>query len=114
MEETIHYVGGNKLRFHHHVVRAMPGGVDGFALNAKDSQHAASVNLDELRAQLTKYLDTFAQEKSPFPYPARPLDLKHLKVVGLVQDDESKEIQEVLQVDVTGDVTTTTRLGTPK
>ena len=23
-EESIHYVGGNKLRFHHHVVRALP------------------------------------------------------------------------------------------
>ena len=23
-EESIHYVGSNKLRFHHHVVRALP------------------------------------------------------------------------------------------
>src|SRR5205823_428600 len=32
VEENVRYVGGNKLRFHHQVVRAMPGGVDGFAL----------------------------------------------------------------------------------
>ncbi|HEV8060042.1 MAG TPA: hypothetical protein VGP68_09225 [Gemmataceae bacterium] len=114
VEETIRYVGGNKLRFHHHVVRAMPGGVEGFALKAQNSQHSASVNLDELRAQLIKYLDNYAQETRPFPYPDRPLDFKHLKVVGLVQDDESKEILEVLQVDVTGDLTTTTRLGAAK
>ena len=25
VEESIRYVGGNQMRFHHHVVRAMPG-----------------------------------------------------------------------------------------
>ena len=28
-EESIRYVGGNKLRYHHHVVRAFPGGTEG-------------------------------------------------------------------------------------
>jgi hypothetical protein len=110
-EETIRYVGGNKLRFHHHVVRAMPGGVEGFELKAENSQHSATVNLDELRANLIKYLDNAAQAR-PFRYPDRPLDLKHLKVVGLIQDDTSKEILNVLQVDIGGEVTT--RLGTEK
>jgi hypothetical protein len=106
VEESIRYVGGNKLRFHHHVVRALPGGADGFALKDANSQHSASVNLDELRAQIVKYLDTYAKETRPFPYPERPLDLKHLKVVGLIQNDETKEIVQVVQVDVGGEQTT--------
>jgi len=31
VEESIRYVGGNKLRFHHQVVRALPGGVKGYS-----------------------------------------------------------------------------------
>ncbi len=105
VEETIRYVGGNKLRFHHHVVRGMPGGVEGFELKAENSQHAATVNLDELRQKQIKYLDTYSETRS-FPYPDRPLDYHHLKVVGLVQNDTTKEILDVLQVDVGGEVTT--------
>lgn len=112
VEESIRYVGGNKLRFHHHVVRALPGGVEGFALKEANSQHAASVNLDELRAQLIKYLDNYAKEMQPFPYADRPLDFKHLKVVGLIQNDETKEIVQVVEVDVSGEATT--RLDTHK
>ena len=32
VEETIKFVGSNKLRFHHQVVRTMPGGAGGVAL----------------------------------------------------------------------------------
>jgi thiol-disulfide isomerase/thioredoxin len=112
VEEAIRYVGGNKLRFHHHVVRALPGGAAGFALKEANSQHSATVNLDELRAQIIKYLDTYAEETRAFPYPDRPLDFKNLKVIGLVQDDESKEILQVMQVDLGGE--TTTRLNEHK
>src|SRR5204862_7949420 len=42
VEETVRYIGSNKLRFHHMVVRAMPGGPDGLPLTAKEGQHSAS------------------------------------------------------------------------
>src|SRR5205807_9525450 len=32
VEDVVHYAGGNGQRFHHHVVRALPGGARGFAL----------------------------------------------------------------------------------
>src|SRR5262249_7346341 len=35
VEEQVRYVGGNTLRFHHHVVRALPGGDEGIALKGK-------------------------------------------------------------------------------
>ncbi len=107
VEETIPYVGGNKLRFHHHVVRDLPGGVAGFELKEENSQHTASVNLDELRGKLNKYLDSYAKENDIEFASARPkLDFKHLKVVGLVQDDETKEILQVIQADIAGEMTT--------
>ena len=107
VEETIPYVGGNKLRFHHHVVRDLPGGPDGFELKEGNSQYTASVNLDELRGKINKYLDTYVKENDAEFASQRPkLDFKHLKVVGLVQDDKTKEILQVIQADIAGELTT--------
>jgi hypothetical protein len=103
VEESIRYVGGNRLRFHHMVVRAMPGGADGFKLTEADSKHTATIHLGELRQDLTKYLNAYAVEKRPFPRAARPLDLKDLKVIALVQDDKTGEILQATVADVGGD-----------
>jgi hypothetical protein len=105
IEEKVEYVGRNKLRSHHHVVRALPGGVKGMALSEKNTQHAASINLDEVRKDLVKYLDDYGSKK-PFPDAKRPLDLKNLKVVAFVQDDATREILQGVQVDITGDAGT--------
>src|SRR5262249_58597001 len=66
VQEWARYPGGNGLSYHSRVVRAMPGGAAGFALTKASGQHKATVNLDELRKGLKKYLD--GQEKRrPFP-----------------------------------------------
>jgi hypothetical protein len=85
------------------VVRAMPGGPDGFKLTDKESKHTATVNLDELRKELNQYLDTFAEEKRPFPRPDRPMAMKHLKVIALVQDDKTNEILQAAVADLGGE-----------
>ena len=83
------------------MVRALPGGADGFPIKEKTAKQTASVNLAELRKNLTSYLDDFSK-KAPFPNERRPLDLKRLKVVAFVQDDDSKEVLQAAQVDVKG------------
>ncbi|QEL13408.1 Omp28-related outer membrane protein [Limnoglobus roseus] len=100
VEENIKYVGGNKLRFHHHVVRATPGGTDGFAIKEASSSHTAKVDVGQLRKDLTKYLDKYEADQRPFPTTARPLDMAHLKVVALVQDDKTGEILQAAQFDI--------------
>jgi hypothetical protein len=99
VEEKVRYPGRNGQRMHHHVVRAFPGGVEGFALKDKSSKQTAKVSLTEVRDALAKYLEK-AGARRPFLDEERPLDLKHLKVVALVQDDESKEIIQAAQADV--------------
>jgi hypothetical protein len=99
VEESIRYVGSNRLRFHHHVVRAFPGGVEGLPLKNKSAQQSVSVNLHDVRKNLEKYLSDFAA-KRPFPYADRPLDMKHLKLVAFIQDDSTREILQAVQVDV--------------
>lgn len=102
VEDTVKYVGGNKIRFHHHVVRAMPGGVDGIAVKEGSMQHTATADIGAVRKELVKYLDEFAA-KQPFPYPTiRPLDMKDLKVIAIVQNDKTREIVQAVQVDVEG------------
>jgi len=103
VEETIKYVGGNQLRFHHQVVRAMPGGADGVAIKDKTFKHTAAVDLVDIRKGLTNYLDDFAATSPrPFPKPERPMDLKSLRVIALVQNDKTKEIVQTLQIEIEG------------
>ena len=102
VEDTVKYVGGNGLRFHHHVVRSLLGTQKGVKIaDLKDGKFAATHDLKALRTDLTKYLDDFAAKGRAFPYPERPMDLKKLKVVALVQNDETGEIVQAAQFDVT-------------
>jgi hypothetical protein len=101
VEESIRYVGSNGLRFHHQVVRAMPGGAAGIAIKDKSLKHSATVELANVRKGLTAYLDEYAAS-SAFPKPDRPLDLKNLRVIALVQNDKTKEILQALQMEVEG------------
>ena len=100
VEDTIKYVGGNGLRFHHHVVRSLLGTQKGVKVaDLKDGKYAATPSLKAVKADLTKYLDEFAATR-PFPFPERPMDLKGLKVVAIVQIDATGEIVQAAQFDV--------------
>ncbi|HWY85543.1 MAG TPA: hypothetical protein VNX28_02400, partial [Gemmataceae bacterium] len=100
VEETIRFVGGNRVRFHHDVVRSLVGGADGFALTEKNSKHTATVDVDALRRSLGAYLDEYERDWQPFPNSDRPLDLAKLRVIALVQDDATREILQAALVDV--------------
>ncbi len=99
IEEYVRYQGGNNLRYHHHVVRAMPGGPKGISLKQKSGEHTAAVDLNSLRQLLNQYLDDYAKEDE-FPRPDRPLNLKSLRVVAFVQDDDTNEILQAAQIEV--------------
>jgi len=100
VEETVRYPGGNGMRLHHHVVRAMPGGADGITLAGKNESKQVTADLTELRGSLTKYLDDFVAKRGPFSKPNRPMDFKHLKVVAWVQNDEDGTVIQAAQADV--------------
>jgi hypothetical protein len=99
-EEVVKYIGSNKLRFHHHVVRDMPGGADGVSLDkAGELTHSAKVDVKALRGEIEKYVSDFEKGR-PFFGVKPAIDLKKLSVVAFVQDDESKEILGAASVDV--------------
>jgi hypothetical protein len=99
VEEVVRYPGRNQQRLHHHVVRAFPGGVEGFALLEAIAKKKVSFSLTELKKSLGDYLDKSAK-RQPFLDDERPLNLKNLKVVAFIQDDKSKEVYQAIQVDV--------------
>ena len=103
VEETQRYVGGNGIRFHHHVVRAMPGGDKGFPVREKKVRQTVSLDLADLKKQLTQSVISYAKKwKVKFPEPDQVLDLKNLKVVAFVQNDKTKEVLQAKEVEVSG------------
>jgi len=103
-EERVRYQGGNGIRYHHSVVRAMPGGPKGFPLPKAAAEQTVTVKLDEVRAANNKALDEFAdalkKAGADFSFASRPMALKNLKVVAFVQNDETSEVLNAVQVDV--------------
>jgi hypothetical protein len=99
VEEVVHYPGSNDQRFHHHVVRALPGGLEGFEMKEATGTQKVLVNLGELKKGLTEYL-AGADKKRAFIDEDRPLDLSKLKLVALIQNDQGHEILQAVQIDV--------------
>lgn len=105
-EERVRYQGGNGVRYHHSVVRAMPGGPKGFPLTKATADQTVTVKLDDVRMDNAKSLDEFVVEMkkqgADFSFSSRPMEFKNLKLVAFVQNDETSEVLQVVQVDVEG------------
>ena len=84
IEEAVRFPGPNRQRIHHHVVRAMPGGADGFALKEATAKQEMKIDLAALRRSLAD----------------DPIDLKHLAVVAFIQNDKTREVLQTTQADV--------------
>lgn len=99
VEEEVRYPGGNGIRLHHQVVRSAFNKVEGWSVKDAKGKVTATVKLDALKKDLSAYLEDFAKDRA-FSPPDRPMDMKHLKVIVIVQDDESGEILQGAQFDV--------------
>ncbi|HYV39977.1 MAG TPA: hypothetical protein VE988_30105 [Gemmataceae bacterium] len=96
IEPWVRYPGSNGLSYHAHVVRALPGGPDGFALDKENISKTVKVDLAEVRQIADRHLqkqDSFFQGQRAFSY-------RNLRLVAFVQDDDSKEILHAVEVDV--------------
>jgi hypothetical protein len=102
IEESVRYPGSNKLRFHHNVVRAFPGGVEGKAIEGAEGTLEVTVPLSELRKGQEAYLEQYpgSPRGRAFPNPLPSIDLDDLAVVALVQDDSDHSIWHAVQVPV--------------
>lgn len=98
IEERIRYAAGNGVRYHHNIVRATPGG-KGIVLKQKTAEHTVTVNTDDLRDSLGKFLDDASKDGESLRGD-RPLALKNLKLVAFIQNDSTGEVLNAAQVDL--------------
>src|SRR5262249_40333760 len=99
VEEEVKYTGSNKLPSHHHVVRAFPGGADGLALKEKTGKQEVSVDLEDVRKEIKTYVDKM-NDKTPFAGKLPEIELKNLKVVAFVQNDDTGEVLQAAVVEL--------------
>ncbi len=98
VESRIRFASNNGIRYHHNIVRAMPGG-KGIVLKDKTADHTIPIKLDEIRDGIVKFLDQSLLEGEPVRGD-RPLAFKNLKLVAFVQNDSTGEILNAAQVDL--------------
>jgi hypothetical protein len=98
VEDWVRYKGGNGMQYHHRVVRAMPKGAEGINLKQKGMEHQATVDIEELRAALNKFLNEEYPPDSP-----RPMRMRNLSGVAFVQDDANYEVLQAVNVPVRED-----------
>ena len=103
VEESVTYTGRNGLPSHHHVVRAMPGGANGRALEGGKVHVEETVKLSEVRSTLEAYLGKYPDSpdsRGTFPGPLPSVELKKLRVAAFVQDDSDRMVLDAIIVPV--------------
>jgi hypothetical protein len=98
-EESVRYVGGNRLRFHHHVVRACPGGTQGMELKNGKAKLEVTLRLRDLKRDLEAYQTGYAKTRA-FPKPPPEIKLERLAVVAFVQNDGDRSILNAVSVPI--------------
>jgi Protein of unknown function (DUF1223) len=103
VEESVSYTGRNGLPSHHHVVRAMPGGAEGRALEGRKIQIAETVRLSKVRSTQNAYLKEYPntpKSRGSFAGPLPPVELKKLSVVAFAQDDSDRTVLDAIIVPI--------------
>ncbi|MER3415658.1 MAG: hypothetical protein C4297_05525 [Gemmataceae bacterium] len=99
IEDVVRYAGRNGQRLHHHVVRDFIGGAEGFPVKSAAHKETVTLQLADLRKELLNYWET-SNRRQKYPDAEKPVELKKLKVVALIQDEKNKEILCAAQADV--------------
>jgi hypothetical protein len=96
-EERVAFRGGNGIREHEMVVRAMPGGTGGTELQDGKLRYEGKIDVKSIKRQLDDYLRAL-EEQHKTTFSSKPLDLSHLHLVAFVQNDQTKEIYQAATV----------------
>jgi hypothetical protein len=103
VEESVAYTGRNRLPLHHHVVRAMPGGSEGRALEAGMIRIEETIKLSDVRTSQAAYLKEYPaspKSRGSFRDPLPRVELKKLHVAAFLQDDSDRQVLDAIIVPV--------------
>ncbi len=100
-EPEIAYTGANKVPFHHDVVRAFVGddGVKGTALKDKAGKQVVTIDLDDVKKKVQEATNNVVNGVG-ISGKAPPVELKDLRLVAFIQNDDTGEILQAAQVDL--------------
>jgi hypothetical protein len=98
-EERVDLQMSSGIRAHQMVVRQFPAGVAGIAPLKGQLSYAGEVDLPRLRKQLTRQIATAEREKE-IEFSEKPLELKSLHFVALLQNVETGEVLQAAAIPV--------------
>ena len=99
-EEKVRHRGANGLRYHHMIVRALPGGAKGFPLPKKDHEQTVNVDLDEVRKEIKNHLESVTQSEGDALPADAPLSLQGMKAIAFVVNDTTGDVLHAVHVDL--------------
>lgn len=99
VERQIPLLARNGIRIHEMVVRSLPGGAAGIAPRDGSFTFQQKVDLAALRKTLLSGLAKAELEEQK-EFPAKPVDLQKLALVGWLQDAETGEILQTASFDI--------------
>lgn len=99
VEERVRFAASNGQKIFHQVVRGFAGGVEGTSLMDNKGEESRKASLAEMTKELRDQVEEFNKMR-PFTDADKPLELKRLKVVALIQNDKTHEIYQAAQVDL--------------
>jgi len=91
VEDEVDYFAPNGIRYHGGIVRSMPGGVGGIAPENGKLSFKGRYSASEVKSALNAHLAR-AEREYGANFPARPMELKRLRLVAFVQNDETKAV----------------------
>jgi len=98
VEREAEYKGASGTAVHVNVARAMPGGAEGTEVKPRGLKKTFTVDLADLKKKLEEHQEK-ENKKKPFPNKEKAsLELKNLRVIAFVQNDETKEVLQAAQV----------------
>lgn len=100
-EDRTEWLAPSGIRFHEMVVRDMPGGVMGIDASAGKLSYTGEVDLAKLKSKLARQLAK-TEEEAGRAFDEKPLELKSLHLVGMLQNSETGEILQAAAVPVSG------------
>jgi hypothetical protein len=100
-EERIVYLTKNGIRKHEMIVRALPASLAGVSAVKGRLEYSGEVDLAKLKKRLAQHLAVTERENG-IPFDDKPLDLKSLQLVVLLQNSETGEVLQAAAVPVIG------------
>jgi len=101
VEDGVDFRARNGIRVHDMLVRSMPAGVRGVAVEDGQLRYEGDVDLAALKKEIGDYLTAFEKGRE-YQFAAKPLELKRLHLVAFVQDDATHSVLQATVVEVTG------------